>query len=103
MADQGQPLGPSRVIMSAAQLEDFAWLLGRYLTAENVRFVAAQVLGAGALSDSGNSEQLAKIAVQALSGQDRIADAIALLRQESQGSSKLMLGLNYIMNNKRLN
>jgi len=103
MGDQGQPLGPAPVVMTQDQLDDFASLLARYLTAETIRYIGDQILGAGALSQSGSAEDLAKFAVGEFSREGRVADAMALLRQDAKGHRRLLLGLNYIMNGKRLN
>jgi hypothetical protein len=61
------------------------------------------ILGPGALSENGTANQLAEIAVDKIHRGGRIADAIALLGQESSGNSRLSLGLNYILGGMRLN
>lgn len=107
MGDSIVPPAPKPVRMTEEQLDDFAWLLAHCLPAGNIRYVAYQVLGQGGVADAWNQisdiTALAKTTVDALSAAGRIADAVALLRQDARGHSKFTLGLNHIMNGSRLN
>jgi hypothetical protein len=106
MGDPIVPQPPKPVRMTQAQLDDFAWLLARCLPAGNIRYVAYQVLGPGGVPDAWNQisdlQALAKATVEALSSAGRIADAIALLRQDARGHGRFTLGLNHIISGSRL-
>ena len=106
MANGIQPPTPARVKMSQEQLDDFAWLLSRCVTRGNIEWLASSVLGSGAGVEGGNEigdiEGFARRIVQALKQEGRVADAVALLRQEAHHHSRLIVGLNHIMSGHRL-
>jgi hypothetical protein len=105
MGEANTPPAPSRVELNERQLEDFAWLLSVCLTPPLIRHIGFQVLGplAEAANEGDDVQKVATATVKALAKEGRVADAVQLIRNDAHRQSRLMIGLNEIMQDRPLN
>jgi hypothetical protein len=88
------------------QIDDIAKLLEKLLTRGNIVSIATSALGRDALPEAGNEvgdrSALAQRLVRTMQNEGRLVDAVALLRREAHVNGRLMLGLNHILQGRRL-
>ena len=103
---QPPPAPPPQAQFSPEQIIDIARLFAASLTRGNIVSVATLALGRDAQADAANdlndASALAQRLVQVLAAEQRLADAVALLRREAHINGRLMLGLNCILRGQRL-
>lgn len=98
---------PGVVSLTAEQLDDFARLLARFVTRGNIESLATHVLGPEAVRRVGNAVAeetavFARAVLRVLDEAGRIPEVISRLEMDSHRNSRLMHGLNHILQGRRL-